>query len=87
MHQAAGELDLDLSRSYLVGDRYNDLETAARAGMTPILVLTGYGRGEHQHFGNTWKVKQALVAPHLLDAAAWIIEDLASITGGEGQGA
>ena len=49
MEQAARDLDLDLSRSYLVGDRYKDMETAANAGVKGILVLTGYGRGEYEY--------------------------------------
>jgi D-glycero-D-manno-heptose 1,7-bisphosphate phosphatase len=74
--QAAEEMDLDLSRSYAVGDRYKDLETAANAGVKGILVLTGYGRGEYEHFGKGWEIKPAYVAADLLDAAEWIIEDL-----------
>ncbi len=49
MEQAARDLDLDLSRSYLVGDRYSDIQTAANAGAKGILVLTGYGRGEYEY--------------------------------------
>jgi D-glycero-D-manno-heptose 1,7-bisphosphate phosphatase len=67
---------LDLSRSYFVGDRYLDLETATNAGVKGILVLTGYGRGEYEHFGQTWPKQPAFVAPDLLAAAAWILEDL-----------
>ena len=37
-----------VTRSYLVGDRYKDIETAANAGVKGILVLTGYGRGEYR---------------------------------------
>ena len=49
LQQAARDLDLDLTRSYLVGDRYKDVETAANAGAKGILVLTGYGRGEYEY--------------------------------------
>lgn len=74
--QAARELDLDLSRSYVVGDRYNDIQTGAKAGVKGILVLTGYGRGEYEHFGRTWEAQPAFIAGDLLDAAEWIIDDL-----------
>ncbi|MDR0549520.1 MAG: D-glycero-beta-D-manno-heptose 1,7-bisphosphate 7-phosphatase [Deltaproteobacteria bacterium] len=40
---AAKDLDLDLSRSYLVGDKLSDLEAARAAGVKPILVRGGYG--------------------------------------------
>jgi D-glycero-D-manno-heptose 1,7-bisphosphate phosphatase len=44
--RAAREMDLDLSRSYLVGDAVSDVLAAQVAGVRPILVLTG--RGEEQ---------------------------------------
>jgi len=71
--RAAEELGLDLSRSYLVGDRYKDMETAARAGVRGILVLTGYGLGEYEHFHEANPAKPVYVAQHLLDAAEFII--------------
>jgi D-glycero-D-manno-heptose 1,7-bisphosphate phosphatase len=74
--QAAQELHLDLSRSYVVGDRYKDLQTGAKAGVKGILVLTGYGRGEYENFGRTWEVQPGHIAGDLLDAAEWIIKDL-----------
>jgi D-glycero-D-manno-heptose 1,7-bisphosphate phosphatase len=42
--QAAGELGLDLQRSYLVGDKPSDLEAGACVGNRTILVRTGHGR-------------------------------------------
>jgi D-glycero-D-manno-heptose 1,7-bisphosphate phosphatase len=41
--QAAGELHIDLGRSFMVGDKVADIEAGRRAGCTPLLVLTGYG--------------------------------------------
>jgi D-glycero-D-manno-heptose 1,7-bisphosphate phosphatase len=74
--QAARDLDLDLARSYLVGDRLDDLETAANAGVKGILVLTGYGRGEYQYLASTQKVQPVYVASDVLAAADWILKDL-----------
>jgi len=74
--QAVRELNVDLSRSYVVGDRYKDIQTGANAGVKGIFVLTGYGRGEYKHFGRTWEAQPAHVAGDLLDAAEWIINDL-----------
>jgi D-glycero-D-manno-heptose 1,7-bisphosphate phosphatase len=78
IEQAARDLDLDLARSYLVGDRYKDLETAANAGVTGVLVLTGYGRGEYEHQSRAWPIPPAYVAEDLLEAAGWIITKIKS---------
>ncbi len=40
---AARELDLDLARSWLVGDREEDLEAGERGAAGGLLVRTGYG--------------------------------------------
>jgi len=77
--QAAQELNLDLSRSYLVGDRHMDILTAARAGVKGILVLTGYGRGEYELFAPAWVVRPAHIAGDLMDAAGWIIKDMGKV--------
>ncbi len=41
--QAAEELGLDLTSSYLVGDALSDIQAARSAGVQSILVLTGRG--------------------------------------------
>jgi D-glycero-D-manno-heptose 1,7-bisphosphate phosphatase len=81
LHQAAQELALDLSRSYVVGDRYNDLHLAARVGAKGILVLTGYGRGEMENYQGQRLVEPDYIAADLSAAAAWILKDVAD-TGG-----
>lgn len=45
--EAARELNLDLRRSILVGDRLSDLEAGAQAGLRTLAhVLTGHGHNE-----------------------------------------
>lgn len=48
--QAADEMDLDLSRSILVGDALTDLEAARAAGI-PVAALVRTGRGAAQEAG------------------------------------
>jgi D-glycero-D-manno-heptose 1,7-bisphosphate phosphatase len=76
IQQAARDLDLDLACSYLVGDRYKDIETAANAGVKGILVLTGYGRGEYEHLRAAPPVPPVFAAPDLEAAVEWILHDL-----------
>ncbi len=72
--QAERDLDLDLRRSFVVGDRWSDLKAAAACGATGVLVLTGYGRGDHEYIGPREKVQPEYVAEDLLDAVRWILE-------------
>ena len=41
--KAAGELGLNLARSYFIGDAISDIEAGLAVGCSPILVLTGRG--------------------------------------------
>jgi len=77
--RAAEELDLDLSRSYVVGDRWVDIELAQRVGARGVLVLTGYGRGELEYVLPQKGLKPHIVAQDLREAADLILEDLGSL--------
>ena len=50
--QAVKDYNIDLSKSYFIGDTTTDLMTARNAGVTPVLVSTGYG-GEDKKFAVT----------------------------------
>jgi D-glycero-D-manno-heptose 1,7-bisphosphate phosphatase len=71
--KAVEDLDLDCSKSYMVGDRGIDIELAYLVGAKGILVLTGYGEGEWEEFGKGWKAKPSYVAPGLYEAVQWIL--------------
>jgi D-glycero-D-manno-heptose 1,7-bisphosphate phosphatase len=73
IEEAMKELALDLSRSYMVGDRGVDIEFAHQIGAKAILVLTGYGKGEWEYSGGQWKVKPDHVAQDLYEAVQWIL--------------
>jgi len=74
--QAAAELALDLSRSYVVGDRWSDLKAAAACSAKGVLVLTGYGRGELQYVGPQQTLAPHFVAEDLPAAVRWILGDM-----------
>ena len=44
--QAAKEMNIDLSSSYVIGDALCDVEAGLAVGCTPFLVLTGRGRDQ-----------------------------------------
>lgn len=71
--RAARELGLDLERSFMVGDSPSDIEMASRAGMTGVLVLTGYGRGEVAYRRDRWKAEPDCITENLNTAVDWIL--------------
>jgi D-glycero-D-manno-heptose 1,7-bisphosphate phosphatase len=76
--RAAQEFDIDLQRSFLVGDRFRDAETAFGIGAKGILVLTGYGKGEYEYQRGTWSRMPDHIAANLKDAVDWILLQLRS---------
>lgn len=72
--RAAEELDLDLARSVMVGDKPSDLEVAPKVGARGVLVLTGYGLGEWEYRREHFRVTPDHVAGDLLDAVEWVLE-------------
>ena len=71
---AARDLDLDLRRSIMVGDKPSDLEVAPAVGARSALVLTGYGRGEWEYQRERFAVTPDHVAADLLDAVEWALK-------------
>lgn len=71
--RAAREMGLDLAHSFVVGDRWSDLKTAAACGACPVLVLTGYGRGDARYIGPGQDVQPAFVGEDLTEVVQWIL--------------
>jgi D-glycero-D-manno-heptose 1,7-bisphosphate phosphatase len=64
--EAARDLAVDLSRSYMVGDRWKDIEAGRRAGTTAILIDNGYDEKKAEN--------AAARVGSLREAADWILE-------------
>jgi D-glycero-D-manno-heptose 1,7-bisphosphate phosphatase len=75
LRRAAQDFNLDLTRCYVVGDRYRDVEMAHRAGCRAVMVLTGYGCGEYEYQRAAWSQPPEHVAENLLEAVRWILEN------------
>ncbi len=74
--KASAEMNLDLRRSYCVGDRRADLECGMRVGAKGVLVLTGYGKEENSFGGDGRGRRPSSVAAGLREAVQWILKDL-----------
>ncbi len=72
--QAAKDLEIDPARSYMVGDKIEDIQFGLNLGATPILVLTGYGEKSRIQL-KKMGIEPAFVAPTLQDAVNWIMAD------------
>lgn len=72
---ACWDHDLDLTESFMVGDKATDVDMAHNAGCTGILVQTGFGdrilSGEYQHH-----TRPDFIATDLPQAADWILQQI-----------
>jgi D-glycero-D-manno-heptose 1,7-bisphosphate phosphatase len=64
--QAVRDYEIDLPRSYIVGDKAADVECGRRAGMKTILVLTGYGA--EQQCASDYRVRDVVEAMELISS-------------------
>jgi D-glycero-D-manno-heptose 1,7-bisphosphate phosphatase len=68
---AARERGIDLASSYMIGDRWRDVEAGTNAGCTTILI--------DSHPGQSLTVEPTIRVDSLLAAAHWIRESLGGI--------
>lgn len=68
---ASEEFGFDPAGSFLIGDKWTDIEAGARAGCRPLLVSSGVtAKGEP----TDWEYAPEQVFPTLLEASEWILE-------------
>ncbi len=71
LEQAKEEFNIDLEKSYMVGDHPNDIEFGDKKGCKTVFVLTGHGKKHKQDL----HVKPDHEAENLFEAAKWIIKN------------
>lgn len=73
IEQAAGEMQIDVRRSYVIGDKWSDVELGQRAGAQSILVSTGYAADDPGNKRPDTVREPDLIARSLGDAVDWIL--------------
>lgn len=74
LFDARDEFAIDLSHSYIIGDKLIDLQSGWNAGVkTSLLVRTGYGAKAEKEKPN--ELKRAIVVDDFVAAADWILKD------------
>ena len=66
---AAKEFNIDLSKSFMIGDKKIDVQMGHNVGVKTILVLTGNGMKEKENSNADY------IAKDLLDAAKWALSN------------
>jgi histidinol-phosphate phosphatase family protein len=67
LHRAGRELNLELDRSFMIGDHYTDVRAGRAVGARTILVLTGAGAREREEHRED-DLQPDYVVPTLADA-------------------
>jgi D-glycero-D-manno-heptose 1,7-bisphosphate phosphatase len=77
LFDAREEFGIDLAQSYMMGDKFIDLQCGWNAGVKKcVLVRTGYGAEVERDFAG--KLSAALIVDDLPAAAAWILNQKTS---------
>lgn len=72
---AAKRHGIDLSGSWLIGDAVTDIQAAAAAGCSSVLVLSGRGAAQSQQLNG---VQPAFIAHDVVDASIWVLGAMAA---------
>ncbi len=75
--RASLDLDIDVRQSYVIGDKWSDVELGQRAGAHSILVRTGYGAEAEGNVRPSRLKDPDFIAHTLKEAADWIIGQIA----------
>jgi D-glycero-D-manno-heptose 1,7-bisphosphate phosphatase len=73
IEQACREMDIDLQRSVMVGDRWLDVACGQAAGARSLLVRTGHGGHEEANAPDGTRADAIL--NNLMEAAGWILRN------------
>jgi D-glycero-D-manno-heptose 1,7-bisphosphate phosphatase len=75
--RAARDLDIDADRSYVVGDKWSDVELGQRAGAHTILVRTGFATDDPGNIRAPHVADPDFIAHDITEAVDWIVQQQA----------
>ena len=67
--EASKEFDIDLSKSFVVGDHPCDVEMGKRSGCKSVYLLTGHGKKHKDEMVST-----DFIAKNIVEAGEWILK-------------
>lgn len=68
IEKAQQSYNIDLSRSYIIGDHPSDIQCGLNAGILPIYLLTGHGKKHKDELNN-----KTVICTNLLEASKYIL--------------
>ncbi|KPJ69609.1 hypothetical protein AMJ44_03125 [candidate division WOR-1 bacterium DG_54_3] len=68
--RAHRDLNINLSQSYMIGDKASDVQAGKNAGTKTVFVTSGRGKEEKEKL----KIKPDHVADNLLEAVKWVLK-------------
>ncbi len=71
--RAVKELAIDRNHSYMVGDKWSDIELAQRAGIRSVLVMSGFAPDDPGNRRPERVREPDFIARSLVEAADWIV--------------
>ncbi|NOG45296.1 MAG: HAD family hydrolase [Calditrichaeota bacterium] len=70
--KARDEYNLSLENSFMIGDRYKDIQFGQKNNLSTIMVLSGYGLGEFTYQRKSWDKHPDFICKNVLEAAMLI---------------
>jgi len=69
IEMAERDFTIERNQSFIIGDRFKDMEFGKKLGLKTIFVLTGYGMGEYTYHKHNWPFQPDMICNDLHDAA------------------
>jgi D-glycero-D-manno-heptose 1,7-bisphosphate phosphatase len=73
LERAAGELNLRLEGSFMIGDKLSDVQTGAGLGIVPLLVRSGSGRETEAELPADFGARGGQVFDDFAQAVEWVL--------------